>query len=156
MLAHHQKETLQIIFEIEISATPEQVWTQLASIEGMRKWFSEKLTFEMKIGGQFRMEVSEETKQWLFYGKVQKIVPNQELAFTWIQQEVGQKAWPIETLVTFKLTKIENGTKVSLTHAGFDALSDETAKIEYQDHIEGWQRSDTLVGLKLTVEEAVA
>ena len=156
MLANHIKETLKIEFDIEINATPEQVWAQLATLEGMQKWFSKNLTFEMEIGGQFRMEVNEADKQWGFFGKVQKIVPNHELSFSWIQQEIGQKPWPVETLVTFKLAKIENGTKVSLIHSGFEALDQTIARDEYKDHIEGWQRSDTLTELKSVVEESIA
>ena len=156
MLANHQKESLQIAFEVEINATPEQVWAQLASLEGMQKWFSKNLTFEIRIGGQFRMEVNVEDKQWLFFGSVQNIIPNKELAFTWIQQEIGQKPWPVETLVTFKLMESEKGTTVSLIHSGFVALDTAIAKQEYEDHIEGWQRSSTLIELKSIVEEAIA
>lgn len=110
----------------------------------------------MEIGGEFSMAVAEDSKQWRFFGQVKKIVPNQELAFIWRQQEIGQEAWPIETLVTFKLVGIEKGTKVSLIHSGFEALDAAIAKQEYEDHIEGWQYSDTLTALKIAVEEIIA
>ncbi len=152
MLELHTKEKMQIQFEIDISAPPEQVWKQLATKDGMRKWFSTSLIFDMQIGGEFRMEVNHDG-HWIFFGEVQKIVPNQELAFTWTQQEVGQEAWPIATLVTFKLEEIPSGTRVSLVHSGFDALDEAMAEKEYSDHIQGWQASDPLGGLKSAVEE---
>ncbi len=153
MLAQHTSEKLEIHFEIEINASPEKVWGTLASKEGMDEWFSKKLVFEFREGGRFQMEVSiPEEGDYTFFGEVVKVDPPKELAFTWIEQEKGKDPWPVSTLVTFKLRPTATGTLVTLTHTGFEALGGELARTEYEGHIVGWERSDTLADLKHAVE----
>ncbi len=155
MLSLHEKNMLQINFQVDIEASPEQVWAILASKEGMSQWFSRNLIFEFEEGGEFRMEVTMDEGHWIFYGEVRRIIPNEELAFTWTQQEVGGEAWPVSTLVRFQLTKIEGGTRVDLVHSGFEALDKAIAQGEYEDHIQGWQASAPLDDLKKVVEASL-
>lgn len=152
MLATHVEKELKVQFEIEINASPEKVWAKLASKEGMAEWFSKSLTFEFKEGGAFRMDVTLDG-EYTFFGEVVKIDPPHELAFTWTQQEKGGEPWPVSTLVSFKLKQSANGTHVTLTHTGFEALG-KAAKDEYQGHIVGWEQSAALVDLKAEVEKA--
>ena len=153
MLANHVAEKLQIQFEIEINASPEKVWSVLASKEGMNEWFSKKLIFEFKPGGRFNMDVTMDG-DFTFFGEVVKIDPPHELAFTWTEQENGKDPWPVSTVVSFKLRPTASGTVVTLTHIGFEALGGELARSEYEGHIVGWERSDTLADLKRAVEAA--
>ncbi len=155
MLANHVVEKLQIHFEIEIQASPEKVWSVLASKEGMNEWFSKKLIFEFRPGGRFHMDVSiPDDGDFTFFGEVVKIDPPRELSFTWIEQEKGKDPWPVSTLVSFKLRPTASGTLVSLTHTGFGALGGDLAHTEYEGHIVGWDRSNTLAELKRAVEAA--
>ena len=155
MLGKHAEKEMQVHFEIEIDASPEQVWAQLASIEGMNQWFSSKLIFEFVVGGEFRMEVNMlEDGEYTFFGEVQKIDPFKELAFSWTEHEKGKDAWPVSTLVSFKLEPIARGTRVSLRHTGFEKLDAAIAQKEFEGHIEGWERSATLSDLKQVVEAA--
>ncbi len=156
MLAQHVSEKFEIHFEIEINTSPEKVWATLASKEGMNEWFSKKLVFEFREGGHFQMDVSiPEEGDYTFFGEVVKIDPPHELAFTWIEQEKGKDPWPVSTLVTFKLRPIATGTLVTLSHTGFEALGGELARTEYEGHIVGWSRSDTLADLKRAVEAGI-
>jgi len=155
MLANHISEKLEIHFEIEINAPAEKVWAKLASLDGMNEWFSKRLVFEFREGGRFQMEVSiPEDGDFTFFGEVVKMDPPRELAFTWTEHEKGKNSWPISTLVTFKLTPTESGTLVTLTHTGFEALGGELARSEYEGHIVGWERAETLADLKRAVEAA--
>lgn len=155
MLATHVKEKLQIQFEIEINAPPEQVWAKLASLEGMNEWLSKKLVFEFHQGGEFRMDVNiPGDGEFVFFGEVVKLEPLKELAFTWTEQEKGKEPWPVATLVSFKLKPSQNGTIVSLTHTGFEALEGELAQREFEGHIVGWERAQPLTDLKAAVEAA--
>ena len=155
MLASHIADELKIHFEIEIKASPDKVWAKLASLEGMHEWFSKKLVFEFHPGGRFQMEVSiPGDGDFTFYGEVVKIDPPHELAFTWTEHEKGKTPWPIATLVSFKLRPKGDGTVVSLTHTGFEKLEGELARTEYEGHIVGWERAETLKELKAAVEAA--
>jgi hypothetical protein len=46
------------------------------------------------------------------------------------------------------------GTKVSLSHTGFEALGAALGKSAYEGHITGWTMSETLTELKAAVEKA--
>jgi uncharacterized protein YndB with AHSA1/START domain len=156
MLAMHQTTEMKIQFEITIQASPEKVWNTLASIEGMRQWFSKNLVFDFVEGGEFRMEVKQKDDgEFTFFGEVGKIDPLKELAFTWTEHEKGKDPWPISTLVRFRLEPAGEGTKVSLTHTGFEELDSAIAQSEFEGHIEGWQRSDALSSLKEVVESSI-
>ena len=153
MLATHVAENLQIQFEIEINAPPAKVWAKLATLEGMHEWFSKKLIFEFRQGGRFQMETSiSGDGDFTFFGEVVKVRPSEELAFTWTEHEKGKDPWPVSTLVSFKLKPNKNGTLVSLTHTGFEALAGDLARTEYEGHIVGWERAETLKELKIAVE----
>jgi uncharacterized protein YndB with AHSA1/START domain len=154
MLANHVADELKVYFEIEINAPPEKVWAKLASSEGMAEWFSKRLEFEFHEGGKFKMDVNYgEEGEFTFFGKVVKIDPLRELAFTWTEHKKGDEPWPVSTLVSFKLYPSAAGTRVTLTHTGFEALG-EVAKEEYEGHIVGWERSAALQDLKAAVEKA--
>lgn len=156
MLAKHRTKEMQVRFEVDIQASAEEVWAKLASREGMSQWFSERLIFEFVEGGEFRMEVSvPEEGDFTFFGEVQKIDPLRELAFTWTEHEKGKEPWPVSTLVSFKLQPIDEGTRVTLTHSGFEKLDAAIAQKEFEGHIEGWERSQTLSGLKEVVEASL-
>ena len=156
MLAKHDAKEMKVHFEIDIQASPEQVWAQLASMEGMNQWFSKRLIFEFVEGGEFRMEVSiPEEGDFTFFGEVLKIDPFHELAFTWTEHEKGKDPWPIFTVVNFKLSPVEKGTRVSLTHSGFEKLDSAIALKEFEGHIVGWERANSLTELKEVVEASL-
>jgi uncharacterized protein YndB with AHSA1/START domain len=153
MLANHAAEQLKIQFEIEINAPPAKVWEKLATIEGMNQWFARDLVFEHKVGGRFEMKGElPGDGPFRFTGQVVTLEPERELAFTWRDTLSNENAWPADTLVSFKLEPSANGTKVTMTHTGFEALGSGLAKPAYEGHIQGWSLSETLVDLKKAAE----
>ena len=153
MLATHQAEELKIQFEIEIDAPPARVWEKMASQNAMNAWLARNLVFEHEVGGRFQMkgEVPGEGP-YLFTGEVVKIVAEKELAFTW-KSELGEDGeWTEHTLVRFQLEPTESGTRVTLTHTGFEALDAELAKKAYEGHVQGWTAAQTLDSLKAAVK----
>lgn len=155
MLATHQAEEMRIHFQIEINAPPEKVWTTLTSPEAMSQWLSKHLVLEVKEGGEFRMDVNiPDEGEYTFFGEVVRVDPPRELAFTWTEHEKGKNPWPASTLVSFKLHPSASGTLVSLAHTGFEALDAAIARQEYEGHIVGWERAQTLQELKKVVEAA--
>lgn len=154
MLTHHVEDQLRIEFQIEINAPPAKVWGKLATIEGMNQWFARNLVFEHKVGGRFEMKGElPGDGPYRFTGEVIKIDPERELTFTWRDSLNPDNAWQVDTFVSFRLEPTANGTRVTMTHTGFEALG-ERGKVDYQGHVEGWTLSDTLTGLKEAVEAA--
>jgi uncharacterized protein YndB with AHSA1/START domain len=153
MLAAHNNEKFEIHFEIDIEAPIHIVWEKISSFESMREWFSSNLIFEHKVGGRFQMEGEmPEEGTYKFSGEVVRIEPHKELAFTWRPEHSDEGNWAGNTsLVSFRLSPTASGTKVSLSHTGFDAQGPEQGKLAYESHIQGWTRSGTLDSLKSSV-----
>lgn len=153
MLASHIEEKLRIHFEIEINASPATVWAKMATVEGMNEWLSKNLVLEHKVDGRFEMKGNlPGDGPYRFTGEVVRIIPEKELAFTW-RSELGEdKDWPASTLVTLRLEPTAAGTKVTLTHDGFEALGEALGKSAFEGHIQGWTLSENLKELKDAVE----
>ncbi|MEK6256007.1 MAG: SRPBCC domain-containing protein [Chloroflexota bacterium] len=142
---------LTIDLEIEIEAPPEKVWEVFSSAERMHAWMSMQ-GYHPKVGSEYVMRVNAPDGVFDFIGEVTVFDPPNELAFTWIQQEVGKQPWPVSTLVSIQLQPIDSGTHVRLVHSGFEALAAEIAQQEYEGHIMGWEQSQALAELKQLVE----
>jgi uncharacterized protein YndB with AHSA1/START domain len=153
MLATHQAESLKIQFEIEIDAPPAKVWEKMSSQGAMNAWLARNLVFEHEVGGRFQMEGEMPGEgRYRFTGEVVKIVAEKELAFTW-KSELGEdRAWSEHTLVRLELKPTATGTRVTLTHTGFEALGADMAQKSYEGHIQGWSAAQTLDSLKTAVE----
>ncbi|MCW5873425.1 MAG: SRPBCC domain-containing protein [Anaerolineales bacterium] len=152
MLSKHSPEELKIEFEIFINATPTKVWSLMASVEGMQQWLARNLVFEHQLGGRFEMKGNlPGERPYRFTGEVVTLDPERELAFTWKSDPEGGTPWPVSTLVTLRLQPEGDGTRVSLTHTGFEALG-EAGKSQYEGHIQGWTIAENLNDLKKAVE----
>ena len=94
---------LKIDLEIEIAAPPERVWQVFSTPENMQEWM--RLSgYLPEVGANYQMDVSTPEGAFIFTGEVKVFDPPRELAFTWVQQEVGKDPWPVDTLVTLRLT----------------------------------------------------
>ena len=153
MLATHQAEQLKIQFEIEIDAPPAKVWEKMSSQDAMNAWLARNLVFEHEVGGRFQMEGEMPGEgPYQCTGEVVKSVAEKEVAFG-CKSELGEDGeWTEHTLVRFELEPTESGTRVTLTHSGFEVLGVALGKSAYEGHIQGWSAAQTLDGLKAAVE----
>lgn len=152
MLSKHSAQELKIEFEIFINAAPAKVWSLMASVEGMNQWLARSLIFEHKLGGRFEMKGNLPGEgPYRFTGEVVTLEPERELAFTWKHDPEQGTPWPVSTLVTLQLQAEGGGTRVTLTHTGFEALGD-IGKSQYEGHIQGWTIAENLNDLKKAVE----
>ncbi|MCW5875861.1 MAG: SRPBCC domain-containing protein [Anaerolineales bacterium] len=153
MLATHNPDSLRIQFEIDIQAPPAKVWAKMATLEGMNQWLARNLVFEHQVGGRFEMKGNLPGEgPYRFTGEVVTLIPEEELAFTWKHDPEEGTAWPVATLVTLRLVAVEGGTRVTLTHSGFEALGEAAGKNAYEGHIQGWTIAENLNSLKAAVE----
>ncbi|MBX3049139.1 MAG: SRPBCC domain-containing protein [Anaerolineales bacterium] len=153
MRSAHDPQELRIHFEIEINAPPAKVWAKMATLEGMHQWLARNLVFEHQVGGRFEMKGNLPGEgPYRFTGEVVTLMPEQELAFTWKHDPEEGEAWPVSTLVTLRLTPTDRGTRVTLTHTGFEELGTALGKGAYEGHIQGWTMSENLSDLKAAVE----
>jgi uncharacterized protein YndB with AHSA1/START domain len=118
-----------------IKASPARVWAAITRPEQMLKWWGPdagptlKAEADVRPGGRFsvtfRLLNGEEHNPTGLY---REVVPERKLAFTWDLPGTRER----ESLVTFLLRPVDDGTELTLTH---EHLPDEDAR---QSHAQGW------------------
>ncbi len=118
---------------------PEVVWKTLTTPELMGRWLKMTPTgFEPAKGNRFTYQTTP-AGEWdgVIRCLVLEAVPNQRLVYEWRgghQDNVGYGS-PLNTVVTWTLSRTEAGTRVRLVHSGFVLPTNETA---YKGMSGGW------------------
>lgn len=130
-----------------MAAPPERVWRFLSSQAGMRRWFNADMTFEPVLGGKVYFEAH----GGKLGGRVVALEPNRKMAFSWTEYEAGYpEAEPL--LLTLELTPEQGGTRVTLTHSGWENLPESMREREWAGYRRGWAKRTGLLSLKQAVE----
>jgi uncharacterized protein YndB with AHSA1/START domain len=85
--------------------------------------------------------------------RIERIVPRQLFAFRWhpgADPDLGPDA--PTTLVTFELEEVPEGTRLTITESGFDALPLERRAKAFTENEGGWEAQLTLVAKYLARE----
>ncbi len=120
-----------------IRATPERVWKEFTSFERLAAWFGtgHKLeAYEPKLGSQVLLSVEIDGAKRPFGGPILVFEPARELTFSSNWESDG---WPVQTLITLRLTPLYDACHVELFHHGFERLGDDAAA-ELQGYEAGW------------------
>jgi len=120
---------------------PEVVWKTLTTPELMGRWLSMQPTgFEPRKGNRFSYQTTP-AGEWngVIQCEVLEVIPNEHLVYTWRgghEANVGYGS-RLETVVTWTLSKVENGTRVHLVHSGFVRPRNDTA---FKNMSVGWTK----------------
>ena len=120
---------------------PEVVWKTLTTPELMGRWLSMQPTgFEPRKGNRFTYQTTP-AGEWngVIQCEVLEVIPNERLVYTWRgghEANVGYGS-RLETVVTWTLSKVENGTRVHLVHSGFVRPRKDTA---FKNMSVGWTK----------------
>ncbi len=120
-----------IIKTIFIQASCEQVWEYLVDKDKLGDWFhcaKETLT----PGADYALLSTDRPSETLLGGTVLEYDPPNRLVYTFTHEWLKN----VETLVTWELTSAFGGTRLHLTHSGFDTSHDPMGLS--QDHDKGW------------------
>lgn len=111
--AASQHET--ITFEFDLKHPPEKVWRALTQPELLAEWLLPTIGFKLEPGAQFKLQAPA-FPDWdgIVNCKLLEIEPQRVLKYTWV---VGDMF--IDTVVTFTLTPVATGTRLSLVQTGF-------------------------------------
>lgn len=117
---------------IDLDAPIARVWAHLVDRDKLARWLmTNDLTAE--VGARFTF-TAPPSGAWdgRLHCKVTELVERERLAFTWNANDIGA-----ETVVTVRLEEIQSGTRLTLTHTGFDgALPGAEGR-----HAAGWTRA---------------
>jgi len=147
---------LAVRLDTRIDAPPDRVWRALATQEAWRRWFNAKTQLEPRLGGLFRVEGSHRGTPYAFVGEVVAFDPPREIAVTWIP--VGTD-WPfpdLHSIVRFTCEPEGSGTRVRVSHEGFERLPEPFRTKEFGDFSRGWSADEELAWLRDYVERGVS
>jgi len=132
--------TTDIVVDQVFPHAPETIWKALTTGELMARWMMAPTGFEPVKGKRFTFQTTP-AGAWdgTIRCEVLEAVPNQRLVYAWRGGDEANVGYGsrLDTVVTFTLSKAENGTRVRLVHSGFVLPRNDTA---YKNMSEGWKK----------------
>jgi uncharacterized protein YndB with AHSA1/START domain len=120
--SHNQAVVQEIVVDEVFPHAPETIWKTLTSGELMGRWLMAPTGFEPVKGKRFTYQTTA-AGAWdgVIHCEVLEVIANQRLAYAWKGGHDGNAGYgsPLDTVVTFTLSKVENGTRLRLVHSGF-------------------------------------
>jgi uncharacterized protein YndB with AHSA1/START domain len=141
MNAAFKQDTQDIVVDEVFPHAPETIWKTLTTSDLIGRWLKMTPTgFEPVKGKHFTLKTTP-AGAWdgTIHCEVLEAIPNERLAFAWKgghESNVGYGS-RLETVVTFVLSRAENGTRLRLVHSGFVLPKNETA---FRNMGEGWKK----------------
>jgi uncharacterized protein YndB with AHSA1/START domain len=117
----------ELVKEIWIDASPDQVFPYLVEPELLTRWIGEESWNDPRPGGVFRLKFSENTVS----GEFIELDPPRRVVYTWGHEE-GDSMPAGSTTVAFDLEPENGGTRVRLRH------SDLPNAEQLERHTKGW------------------
>lgn len=119
---------------------PETIWKALTTGALVSRWLMAPTGFEAVVGNRFTYQTTS-GGAWdgVIHCEVLEIIPNKRLSYSWKgghEDNVGYGA-RLDTVVTFTLSRVAEGTRVRLVHMGFVLPKNETA---FRSMGEGWKK----------------
>jgi uncharacterized protein YndB with AHSA1/START domain len=133
-------DTQQIVVDKVFPHAPETIWKALTTAEHMSRWLMVPTGFEPVEGKSFTFQTTP-ARGWdgVIQCQVLEVIPNERFAYAWKsghESNVGYGS-PLDTVVTFTLSKVVEGTRVRLVHSGFVIPKNEAA---FKNMGEGWKK----------------
>lgn len=132
--------TQDIVVDEVFPHSPETIWKTLTDGDLIGRWMMPPIGFEPAVGKRFAFHTQPEG-QWdgVIDCQVLEVVPNERFAYAWKGGHESNAGYGsrLETVVTWTLSKVDEGTRVRLVHSGFVLPKNDTA---YKNMSEGWQK----------------
>ncbi len=142
-----KSHTQQIVVDDVFPHAPETIWKTLTDGELMGRWLGMTPTgFEPVKGKRFTYQTTA-AGAWdgVIHCEVLEVIPNQRLAYSWRGGHDANAGYGsrLDTVVTFTLSKAENGTRLRLVHSGFVLPQNEIA---FTNMGGGWKKVVPRIG----------
>jgi len=115
--------TQDIVVEEVFPHAPELIWKTLTSGALMARWIEMPMSgVEPVVGQRFTLQTTP-AGAWdgFIRCEVLEVIPCERFAYTWVsghEANVGYGS-KLETVVTFILSRVGNGTRLRVVHSGF-------------------------------------
>ena len=138
--------TQDIVVEEVFPHAPEAIWKTLTTGELIGRWLMPTTGFEAVKGKRFTFQTAP-AGAWdgIIQCQVLEVTPNERLVYTWRSGHEGNVGYgaTLDTVVTWTLSKVGNGTRLRLVHSGFVLPKNETAFTSMSD---GWKKVVDRIG----------
>jgi len=138
--------TQDIVVDEVFPHAPEAIWKTLTSGELIGRWLMAPTGFEPVKGKHFTFQTTP-AGAWdgIIHCQVLEAMPNERLAYAWKGGHEGNVGYGsrLDTVVTWILSKVENGTRLRLVHSGFVTPKNDSA---FKSMSEGWKKVVHSVG----------
>jgi uncharacterized protein YndB with AHSA1/START domain len=131
--------TQEIVVDKVFPHAPETIWKALTTAQHMSRWLMVPTGFEPVEGKHFTFQTTP-AGAWdgVIHCQVLEVIPNKRFAYAWnsgheSNVEYGSR---LDTVVTFTLSGVAEGTRVRLVHSGFVLPRNEAA---LKNMGEGWK-----------------
>ncbi|MEH2469659.1 uncharacterized protein YndB with AHSA1/START domain [Nitrobacteraceae bacterium AZCC 2161] len=135
-----KSDTQDIVVDEVFPHAPETIWKALTSGDLIARWLMEPTGFAPVEGAHFTFKTTP-AGAWdgLIRCQVLEVIPNERFVYAWKGGDDGNVGYGarLETVVTFTLSRVENGTRVRLVHSGFVLPKNETA---FKNMSDGWKK----------------
>jgi uncharacterized protein YndB with AHSA1/START domain len=143
-----KSDTHEIVVDEVFPHAPETIWNALTTGELIGRWLKMTPTgFEAAAGKRFTFQTTP-SGAWdgVIRCQVLEATPNERLVYAWKSGHAGNVGYgaPLDTVVTFILSKVENGTRLRLVHSGFVLPMNDTA---FKKMGEGWKKVVPSIGV---------
>ena len=140
MKAALKPDTQDIVVDEVFPHAPETIWKVLTNGGLIGRWLMPATGFEPVEGKRFTFQ-TKAGGAWdgVIHCQVLEVIPNERLVYSWKgghEENVGYGA-PLDTVVTWTLSRTANGTRVRLVHAGFAVPRNQSA-LEIMGN--GWKK----------------
>jgi len=128
-----------VLASVDIKVPRERVFKALTDGSELVKWwgapdqyFLDSWQGDLKVGGSWRSAgKGKDGKDFTVFGEYLEIDPPRKVVFSWVAEwDAGNR-----TIVTYRLDEIDGGTRLTLTHKGFEDRAEACS-----GHGAGWQR----------------
>jgi uncharacterized protein YndB with AHSA1/START domain len=142
-----KSDTQDIVVDEVFPHAPETIWKTLTTGELIARWLMMPTTgFEPVRGTQFTFQ-TKPAGAWdgVIHCQVLEAMPNQRLVYAWKGGHEGNVGYGsrLDTVVTWILSRVENGTRLRLVHSGFVLPKNDTA---FKSMSEGWKKVVPSIG----------
>lgn len=141
-----QAGTQDIVVDEVFPHEPETIWKTLTTGELIGRWLMQPTGFEPVVGKQFTFR-TKPAGAWdgTIHCEVLEVTPNQRLAYAWKGGDGGNIGYGSElnSVVTWSLSRVDNGTRLRLVHSGFVTPRNDSA---FKTMSEGWKKVVSTIG----------
>jgi uncharacterized protein YndB with AHSA1/START domain len=141
-----KSDTQEIVVDEVFPHAPEMIWKTLTTGELMGRWLMPPTGFEPVQGKHFTFQTTP-AGAWdgVIHCQVLEATPDERLVYAWKGGHEGNVGYGsrLDTVVTWSLSRVANGTRLRLVHSGFVAPKNDSA---FKTMSEGWKQVVERIG----------